>query len=149
MVLRRPEGHGGDGGSGRPGCRLRTAAPTRKPFSPTLHRHVAGEEAVLDSYVQFAQSGPEFVRYLVTLIAKDEERHHRILREMVNHVVGEMEFRTMSASIPSPDFQGADRERLVEETARFLAQERDDLASLKEPPSPCAVKPRRGPFRCW
>lgn len=107
-------------------------SPDEKALLAHLDRHVASEEAVLDSYVQFARSGPEFVRYLVNLIAEDEERHHRILREMVNQVVGEMDFRTMSPSIPSTDFQGTDRERLVEATARFLALERDDLASLKE-----------------
>jgi hypothetical protein len=107
-------------------------SPDEEALLAHLDRHVASEEAVLDSYVQFARSGPEFVRYLVNLIAEDEERHHRILREMVNRVVGEMEFRTKGPSIPSTDFQGTDRERLVEETARFLALERDDLASLKQ-----------------
>lgn len=110
----------------------RDTSPDEETLLAYLDRHVASEETVLDSYVEFARSGPEFVRYLVNLIAEDEERHHRILREMVNQVVGEMEFRTMSPSIPSTDFQGTDRERLVEETARFLALERDDLASLKE-----------------
>ena len=111
---------------------LQDGSPDEETLLANLDRHVASEEAVLDSYVEFARSGPEFVRYLVNLIAEDEARHHRILREMVNRVVGEVEFRTMSPSVPYTDFQGTDRERLVEETARFLALEREDLASLKE-----------------
>lgn len=112
--------------------RPRDESPDEETLLANLDRHVANEEAVLDSYVEFARSGPEFVRYLVHLIAEDEGRHHRILREMVNRVVGEMEFRSSGPSVPSMSFQGADRERLVDETSRFLALERDDLAGLKE-----------------
>lgn len=97
-----------------------------------LDRHVANEQDVLASYARFARSEPNFVGYLVNLITEDEARHHRILREMLNRVVSDMEFREKVPSVPSIEFRGTDRERLAEETARFLELEREDLAGLKE-----------------
>jgi len=114
-------------------------APPRRPGSTDeevllrhLDRHVANEQDVLASYARFARSEPDFVRYLVHLITEDEERHHRILRQMVNRVVGDIGLQETSPSVPSVEFHGADRARLLEETARFLELERDDLADLEE-----------------
>ncbi len=115
------------------------SAPPRRPGSRDeqillhhLDRHVANEQDVLASYARFARAEPDFVRYLVDLITEDEERHHRILREMVNRVAGDLRLEERSPSVPSVESRGADRARLREETARFLELEREDLADLEE-----------------
>jgi rubrerythrin len=110
-------------------------APHGSPWDEALlehlDHHVDSEQEILDSYAELAATGPEYVQYLVGLIVDEEERHHRMLREMANRVQGDIEYRDVGPSVPHLRFGAADRDRLVEDTQRFLQLEREDLQSLK------------------
>lgn len=96
-----------------------------------LDRHVDSEQELLDDYAALAAESPGHVRYLLGLIVDDEARHHRIVREMANRVLGEMESCRVEPSVPYVSFEGSDRERLFAATRRFLELEREDLRSLE------------------
>lgn len=109
-----------------------TGSPSDQILLDHLERHVEGEDEMLTSYTGLALSAPEHVRYLISLIVDDEERHHRILAEMANRVRGDMTFEDTGPSIPYVRFGGVDKADLLETTNRFLDLERDDLKGLKE-----------------
>jgi rubrerythrin len=88
------------------------------------------EAAILEQYGRLAEEvKEEWVRYLLRMVVADEERHHRLLDEMRNHLAWE----TGSDDQPMVPWltEPADRRRLVELAERFLAVERDDLHELR------------------
>ncbi len=107
-------------------------SPDEEILLDHLERHVEDEQEILDSYTALAQSGPDHVRYLVGLITDDEERHHRILREMANRINGDISYRDVGPTVPYMRFGDVDRDRLIAETNRFLEIEKQDLRGLKE-----------------
>ena len=96
-----------------------------------LESHIESEQEVLEGYAALAADGPDHVRYLVELIVDDEQRHHRIMQEMANRILSEVEFERVEPSVPYEWCPPRDRDRLVEQTNRFLEQERSDLSELK------------------
>lgn len=89
------------------------------------------EREILEEYRALATGArDEWVRYLIRMVLDDEERHHRLLDEMRNHLacdVAELE-EPMVPWLTEP----ADRERLVATAGRFLAVEREDLRELRK-----------------
>lgn len=88
------------------------------------------EAAILDDYRTLAgEAQDEWVRYLLRMVVEDEERHHRLLDEMRNHLAWD----TTSAQEPMVPWltEPADRRRLVDLAERFLAVERHDLRELR------------------
>lgn len=88
------------------------------------------EAAILDDYRKLADEvQDEWVRYLLRMVVDDEERHHRLLDEMRNHLAWD----TTSAEAPMVPWltEPADRRRLGDLAERFLAVERHDLRELR------------------
>jgi rubrerythrin len=108
-----------------------SGSPWEEALLQRLLRHTEAEQELLDSYGELAESGPEHVRYLVGLILDDEARHHRVFQEMVNTLVGEIDFRDVEPRVPYVFTRPAEREKLLEETKRFIELEKQDLKGLK------------------
>jgi rubrerythrin len=114
-----------------------TGRPTElagSPWDESLLRHfsehVEGERELLEAYVEFRESGPEHVRYLVDLILDDEAHHHRTFRELVNRLKSDIDWKDYGPQVPYLDKKSADRATLLEATERFLTFEREDAKSL-------------------
>lgn len=86
--------------------------PSGSPWEESLLRHLTEhaeqERHLIDAYGELAQAGPEHVRYLVGLIVGDETRHHSVLEEMANSILGEIEFRDFR---PFPSWMGGSEDR--------------------------------------
>jgi hypothetical protein len=96
-----------------------------------LEAHVAHEEEVLDEYRRLAAGSIDpAVEYLVTLILEDEERHHRILVEMLNQVRTGLWLAEQGPRVPS---MSASRQSktLGRAVKRLRAFERADLRRLR------------------
>ena len=107
-----------------------------------LNDHVTSEAEFISAYKELAaaSSTPEAVRYLISLVLEDEERHHRLLHE----IVAAIENRLASGNNPDavPDLTHEPPDRALEEvTDRFLAAERADAKQLK------ALRKELRPFR--
>lgn len=95
-----------------------------------LKDHGQREGAALSAYQKFAEeSSDEGIQYLVRLILEDEERHHRVILEMLNQLhsfVWEVE---LQPSVPGA-VKPLDRP-LLEATRQLLALEKDDAKELR------------------
>jgi hypothetical protein len=96
-----------------------------------LETHGAREGSALEAYRRVSQesdAGPG-IQYLVKLILEDEERHHRVFAEMANEIksfVWEVDVEPrVPPLVPTSD------ERLLAETRRLLAFEKQDARELK------------------
>lgn len=88
------------------------------------------EAAILEDYRRLAdETKEEWVRYLLQMVLADEERHHRLLDEMRNHLAWETA-TTQEPMVPWLT-EPADRRRLVDLAERFLAVERHDQRELR------------------
>lgn len=112
--------------------RLVGASPSEQELFELLFAHIRDEQGVIAAYETLAtETASETVRYLVRLILDDERRHHRIFEELVNALRAEATLEERAPRLPSLDVhRGRDRD-LLEQTRRFLAVEREDLARLK------------------
>ncbi len=94
-----------------------------------IDRHCAAEADQVDAYRALMDSPNEAVRYLARLLADDEERHHRILLEMRNHLVA----AGPSAGEPRVPVAAPVHDAELRTTLRrFRAVERHDLRSLRK-----------------
>ena len=96
----------------------------------TLRSHGQREGAALDSYQRLAKASADpAVQYLVKLIAEDEERHHRVIAEMLNQVESLVEEQTIEPAVPyiRPRVDPA----LAAETRQLLAFEKADSIELR------------------
>jgi len=96
-----------------------------------LERHLAGEEVILDEYRALAASDDEPVRYIAQLIVEDEERHHRVLSEMLNQFRTGAWFIEQLPRVPWAT-PSTDRRALKETLRRLRAFERRDLRQLRQ-----------------
>ena len=95
-----------------------------------LGGHVEREGSALDSYAALIeQVDDEGIRYLGRLILEDEERHHRIVQEMLNSVRSSVEELDIQPSAPEIADKASDE--LVVATEQLLDLENDDLAELR------------------
>jgi hypothetical protein len=93
--------------------------------------HENGELDLLRAHLEFRDSGPEHVRYLVDMILQDEAHHHETFRELVNRVRSDIDFRDYEPKVP---YLTRDRKKcraLIAATDRLLAFEREDMSSLR------------------
>jgi len=113
------------------------AASTRDPDRDVEHElisllreHGQREGAALASYQRFAEeSSDEAIRYLVRLILEDEERHHRVIAEMLNQLQSFVWEVDLQPSVPGMGRQ-ADL-AVPAETQQLLALEREDAKELR------------------
>jgi len=107
-----------------------------------LNDHVTSEAEFISAYKELAaaSSTPEAVRYLISLVLEDEERHHRLLHEIVTAIENRLASGNNPDAVPDLTHEPPDR-ALEEVTDRFLAAERADAKQLK------ALRKELRPFR--
>ena len=95
-----------------------------------LRGHDGREDAAIQSYRKLAESSPEpGVRYLARLIVEDEERHHRVIGEMLNQVEAILAEAPVEPSVPY--LTKTTDKALAAETRKLLAFEKADSAELR------------------
>jgi len=106
-----------------------------------LSQHISAEAEFIGDYRQRAEAAdtPEAARYLIRLVLEDEERHHRILHQLLTALSNGIAWRADRDAVPSLPYR-ADPE-LAAVTARFLAAERADQKQLR------ALRDELRPFR--
>jgi hypothetical protein len=93
--------------------------------------HGRNEGQVLQAYQEVAEgSGPPAFAFLARLILEDERRHHRLLDDLAETIRASAELSGDPTPIPALTALGADRDRILAETERFLALEEEDNADL-------------------
>ena len=112
-----------------------TRIPNASVVEQELYDHVTAhgkhEGEVLDAYDQLAEStdSPAFA-YLARLILDDERRHHQMLDALGEAIRVTAELAGEPSPIPDLGLFKADRERILAETERFLAFEKEDNKQL-------------------
>jgi hypothetical protein len=96
-----------------------------------LERHLAEEAEILEEYGALADSPDEAVQYIARLIIDDEQRHHRVLTEMLNR------FRSSAWMVEQqphvPWFtRSTDPRDLKQSVRRLRSVERHDLRQLRK-----------------
>ena len=96
-----------------------------------LSTHREREAAALDGYRYLIEHhDDEGVRYLGHMLLEDEERHHRLIDEMVNSVRSFIEELPIEPHTPEITHRVSDE--LETETKALIELEKDDLAELKQ-----------------
>ena len=96
-----------------------------------LERHLADEQTILDEYRALTESADEPVRYIAQLILDDEQRHHRVLNEMLNQVRTSVWLADQSPHVPWLT-RSHDRGALNASVRRLRSFERRDLRELRK-----------------
>jgi rubrerythrin len=96
-----------------------------------LGDHAGHEAQIVADYRRFSQevSDPA-VRYLIDLVVDDEDRHHRLLAELVEAVVAATDRRSAASALPTLGL-GPQPPELRERTRHFLSAEDDDAHQLR------------------
>lgn len=98
-----------------------------------LEAHEHEEEAILKDYQAAAFDAPDAgVRFLMELVLEDEERHHRLSKAMTDDVHQSLMWLRGENPLPSIQSSGADRDRLLRQTERFLQVEQDGERQLDD-----------------
>ena len=97
----------------------------------SLERHLADEQAILDQYRALAESTDEPVRYIAQLILDDEQRHHRVLTEMLNQIRTSVWLAEQSPHVPWLTRSG-NRDALKASVHQLRVFERRDLHELRK-----------------
>jgi len=95
-----------------------------------LERHLADEQVILEEYRALAESTDEAVRYIAQLILDDEQRHHRVLTEMLNQFRTSVWLAEQSPHVPWFT-RSSDRAALKASVHRLRGFERRDLRELR------------------
>jgi len=96
-----------------------------------LTAHGKEEGATLQSYQELADStdSPAFA-FLARIILDDERRHHQLLDDLAETIRVSAELSGEPTPIPDLAMFKADRARILAETERFLALEKEDNKKL-------------------
>jgi hypothetical protein len=95
-----------------------------------LRAHGQSEGSALSAYQRLANaSTDESIRYLSRLILEDEERHHRVMGEMLNQLESFVWEVDIGPGVPAVG--RAVDPALLEQAKRLLAFERDDAKDLR------------------
>ena len=96
-----------------------------------LTSHEENERGLLIEYQKAAQTSdsPAFA-YLVSLIAQDEIRHHRMFADLADALKADAELRPEQPKIPRLDGWGPDPAHIAKLSERLIEQEREDLKLL-------------------
>lgn len=96
-----------------------------------LGSHIGHEAAIVAEYRRFAEEAKDpAIRYLINLVAEDEDRHHHLFTELVAAVVAAADSRSATSPLPALGSEPEPQE-LRDETRRFLAAEEDDARQLR------------------
>lgn len=110
-------------------------SPIEKLFTE-LGEHEKEEQDILKDYEAAANNAPDAgFRYLMGLIAEDEERHHRLSKAMADEVEKSLKWLQGERPLPAMHPTAKEREELLRQTDRFLRIERDgerQLSDLRE-----------------
>ncbi len=97
-----------------------------------LTNHIATERGLLEEYSDIAdRTESRAFRYLVNLLIEDEIRHHRIFSELAESLETIALMKAKEPAVPFIDFVRADRDAVLEATARLLEHESEDARELK------------------
>ena len=112
--------------------RIRGASVWEQGLYDHVTAHGKNEGEVLKAYEELAANtdSPAF-SYLARLIFDDERRHHQLLDDLAETIRTSAELSDEPCPIPDLALFKADRERILGETERFLALERDDNKELE------------------
>lgn len=120
-----------------PPTQLPTAPPRALSVSEQglyshLLEHISTESSLLESYEQLSEAPdtPAAVRYLLRLVIEDEERHHRLLHDIVVALGNGIAWPSDPQAAPDLPFKGSGR-GVAEVTERFLAAERSGRRKLR------------------
>jgi rubrerythrin len=96
-----------------------------------LTAHGKEEGATLQSYQELADStdSPAFA-FLARIILDDERRHHQLLDDLAETIRVSAELSGEPTPVPDLAMFKADRARILDETERFLALEKEDNKKL-------------------
>ena len=111
--------------------RIAGASEIEQELYDHVTAHGRNEGQVLQAYQELAEGGsPPAFAYLAGLILEDERRHHRLLDDLAATIRTSAELTGDPTPIPALSSLGADRDRILAETERFLALEQEDDAEL-------------------
>jgi len=98
-----------------------------------LQAHEESERELLNNYRYAARLGADpGVRFLMSLILEDEERHHRLMAAMARDVKSSVLWLEDQPPLPPIENKTEDRPRLILQTERFLEIEDQNATQLKE-----------------
>jgi rubrerythrin len=112
-----------------------TRIPNASVVEQELYDHVTAhgknEGEVLEAYADLAErtDSPAFA-FLARLILEDERRHHQMLDALAESIRNSAELSGRPSPIPDLALFTADRDRILVETERFLALEKEDNKEL-------------------
>ena len=112
-----------------------TRIPNASVVEQELYDHVTAhgknEGEVLEAYAELAErtDSPAFA-FLARLILEDERRHHQMLDALAESIRSTAELTGRPSPIPDLALFKADRDRILVETERFLALEKEDNKQL-------------------
>lgn len=97
-----------------------------------MNRHVSSEKAILERYRNLARATTrDDVRYLLTMIAEEEERHHARMAQIANAIRRDFHHEIFEPAVP--DFSVLPLPfDLDEETRAMLEIERRDEVEMRE-----------------
>lgn len=96
-----------------------------------LEEHLADEAKILDEYRSFAASDDKPVQYLAQLILEDEQRHHRVLTELLNQFRTSVWLAEQTPRVPWLT-RTHDARQLRKSIRRLRSFERHDLHQLRK-----------------
>jgi hypothetical protein len=92
--------------------------------------HTEQERGLLEAYARLASESPnEFVRYLTNMILEDEERHHRMFRQLANAIVADATLQRGPDDVP-PVLPTRDAPELIDTARRMIELEEEDREAL-------------------
>lgn len=94
--------------------------------------HIRREGAMLQEYVDAAEStDSKALQYVVGLLVQDERRHHKLFEDLASSLKAESELAGEEPVIPRLDLHRVERDDLRDLTQRLLEHEREDAKELK------------------
>jgi rubrerythrin len=97
-----------------------------------MSRHVASERAVLERYRNLARATTrDDVRYLLTMIAEEEERHHARMAQIANAIRRDFRHEIFEPAVPDLSVLPLPF-KLAEETRAMLEIEQRDENEMRE-----------------
>lgn len=98
-----------------------------------LEAHEREEQQTLGEYQDAAKAAPDAgVRYLMSLVLEDEERHHRLSQAMAHEVHDSLLWLQREAPLPEVNPAPEERQKLLRQTERFLRIEEDGERQLAD-----------------
>lgn len=98
-----------------------------------IEHHIATETGAAASYEDLGKAEDPQVRYLASMIAADEYRHHQLLSDIAQSLRSRVSETTDDSAIAKPSPLSAERrDALLEITRRLLSIEESDTGELKK-----------------